>query len=229
MGGQSSSGTGCPVRMYNLHLQRFFNTQLDWIKPWATCSAVRAESAVSRRSEPETSRGPLQPELSYRASSNIASHSTNTRKEWTWANFGCWIFFRCTSGVLEICSCSQSSKEASSFALSWQGCKDEYSHILLGKTASFTLWCLLKPYVPFNKIIIRSTDLGWFRCRFWISRKSLSYARKMVVDMIDWQPVCVCVFMYRCMHMYVHVWLQVCMCECVSGHVRKTGQVTFDF
>lgn len=76
--------------------------------------------------------------------------------------------------------------------------------ISLSKTISFTSGCLLKPRVSFNKIIIRSTDLGWFRCGFWISRKSLRYARKMIVAMMDWQTLCV----------------SVCVCECLCSSVR---------
>ena len=92
----------------------------------------------------------------------------------------------------------------------------------LGKTISFTLGCILKPHVSFNKIIIHSTGLGRFRCDFWISRKSLSYARKMVVDMMDWQPlcVCVCVCVCACIPVYAHVCrcpiasVYVCVCVC---------------
>ena len=94
----------------------------NWIKPWATWCAVIAEPAVSRGFGAEPSWGPLQPGLCCHPSSNIVSHPTNTRKEWTWGSFGCCIFFRCLKGHGNICV-PLSSKEVSSFACSWQGCE----------------------------------------------------------------------------------------------------------
>lgn len=121
---------------------------------------------------------------------------------------------------------SLSSKAASSIAFSWWGCKDE---------SSLTWWICFRqdslpdtaipfiPLSPFNKVITQHTDLGWFRCAFWISRRTLC-ARKMAVDMMEWQTVCV--FVYLCMHRYVHICLQVG--ECMSVYMNKSRKVTSD-
>lgn len=91
--------------------------------------------------------------------------------------------------------------------------------ISLSKTISFTSGCLLKPRVSFNKIIIHSTDLGWFRCGFWISRKSLSYARKMIVAMMDWQTLCASVCVYVCVYVPVYAHVHTCLIASVCVFV----------
>lgn len=111
---------------------------------------------------------------------------------------------------------SLSSKAASSIAFSWWGCKDE---------SSLTWWICFRqdslpdtaipfiPLSPFNKVITQHTDLGWFRCAFWISRRTLSVPGKWL--WIWWSDkLCVCLYTCVCIGTCTSVcrWVNVCMC-----------------
>lgn len=70
------------------------------------------------------------------------------------------VFFQGTSGVSAIMLVSPVFKRSFFLCFLLAGRKAECCHVPLGKTISFTLRCPLKPYVPFNKLIIHSTERG---------------------------------------------------------------------
>lgn len=70
------------------------------------------------------------------------------------------------------------------------------------------------PLSPFNKIITQRVDLGWFRCAFWISRRTLSVPGKWL--WIWWSDklfVCLCIPVYASVpaHLFCR-WVNVCLC-----------------
>lgn len=69
-----------------------------------------------------------------------------------------------------------------------------------------------KALCPFQQITSHSRDLGWFRCGFWISRKSLSCTRKMVVDMTDQQLLCLCACVCLGISICTRTYMFNCMC-----------------